>query len=64
LFFPQLAKPTGKLVLSSEAPRTPGGTLMMPARTRTRAEDRRVRVEYERARNYKRLYIDAEPAPF
>jgi Domain of unknown function (DUF222) len=64
LFFPQLAKPTGKLVLPSEVSRKPGATLMMPTRTRTRAQDRRIRVDYERARNYKRLYTDVEPPPF
>lgn len=64
LFFPQLAKPTGKLVLPSEIPLMPGRALMMPARTRTRAEDRQARIEYERARNYKRLYTDVEPPPF
>ena len=64
LFFPQLAKPTGKLVLPSEVPRSQSGNLMMPKRDRTRAEDRRIRVEQERARNYKRLYTDVEPPPF
>jgi hypothetical protein len=64
LFFPQLAKPTGKLILPSEIPRTPGRTLMMPTRTRIRAEERQARIDYERARNYKRLYTDVEPPPF
>ncbi|CAN5363541.1 HNH endonuclease signature motif containing protein [soil metagenome] len=64
LFFPRLAKPTGKLVLPSEIPRKPGRGLMMPTRTRTRDEDRKARVEYERARNYKRLCTDVEPPPF
>ena len=64
LFFPQLAKPTGKLILPTDIPPTSSGTLMMPVRDRTRAEDKRLRIEYERARNYKRLYTDAEPPPF
>jgi Domain of unknown function (DUF222) len=64
LFFPQLAKPTGKLVLPAEIPRTPGRTLMMPTRVRSRGEERQARIDYERARNYKRLYTDVEPPPF
>lgn len=64
LFFPHLATPTGRLVLPSNVPPTSSGTLMMPTRDRTRAEERRIRVEYERARNYKRLYTDVEPPPF
>ena len=64
LFFPQLAASTGRLILPAEVPPTTSGTLMMPARERTRAEDKRIRVEYERARNYKRLYTDVEPPPF
>ncbi|MCV7228280.1 HNH endonuclease signature motif containing protein [Mycolicibacterium komossense] len=64
LFFPQLAEPTGKLVVPTDVPPTSSGTLMMPTRDRTRAEERRIRVEYERARNYKRLYTDVEPPPF
>ena len=64
LFFPQLAKPTGKLILPTDIPPTSSGTLMMPVRDRTRAEDKRLRVAQERARNYKRLYTDAEPPPF
>jgi Domain of unknown function (DUF222) len=64
LFFPQLARPTGKLVLPSEVPRTTSGALMMPARAKTRAEDRQARIDCERARNYKRLFTDVEPPPF
>jgi hypothetical protein len=64
LFFPQLATPTGTLILPTTVPPTSSGTLMMPTRDRTRAEERRIRVEQERARNYKRLYIDVDPPPF
>jgi Domain of unknown function (DUF222) len=64
LFFPQLATPTGKLVLPSDVPPTSSGTLMMPTRDRTRAEEKRIRVEQERARNYRRLYTDVDPPPF
>lgn len=38
LFFPQLAKPTGTLVLPSEVPPHPRRALMMPTREHTRAE--------------------------
>ena len=64
LFFPQLAQPTGTLILPTDVPPTTSGTLMMPTRDRTRAEDKRIRVEQERARNYKRLYTDVDPPPF
>jgi Domain of unknown function (DUF222) len=64
LFFPQLARPTGTLILPTSVPPTSSGTLMMPTRDRTRAEEKHIRVEQERARNYKRLYTDVDPPPF
>ena len=64
LFFPQLATPTGTLILPTEVPQTPGRTLMMPTRTHTRAQQRQARIDHERARNYQRLYTDVEPPPF
>ncbi len=64
LFFPQLAAPTGTLVLPSEVPRPPNGTLKMPVRDRTRAEDKRQHIDYQRARNHKRLYTEVGPPPF
>jgi Domain of unknown function (DUF222) len=65
LFFPQLAKPTGKLLLPKDIPRTGSGRgLMMPTRDRTRAQERQARIDYERGLNYKRLIRDADPPPF
>ena len=61
---PILATPTGTLILPTDVPPITRGTLMMPTRDRTRAEDKRIRVEQERARNYKRLYTDVDPPPF
>ncbi len=65
LFFPQLAKPTGKLVLLGDASSPgPGRGLMMPTRIRIRTQDRLARINYERGLNYKRLYLDVESPPF
>jgi len=36
----------------------------MPTRRRTRAAERQSRIDYERALNYKRLYLDVDPPPF
>ncbi len=65
LFFPQFAVPTAKLVPhKGKRPTNAGRTLMMPTRPRTRAAERQARIDYERGRNYKRLYLDADPPPF
>ena len=62
-FFPQLAIPTGSLVLpNSPPPPNPNRDLAMPKRKRTRAQDRAYRVEYERALN--RARYEADPPPF
>jgi hypothetical protein len=62
LFFPQLAMATGKLILPNSPPAGPHRELAMPARRRTRAEDRDRRVQRERALN--RARYDADPPPF
>ena len=63
LFFPQLALPTGELVLPSTPPPPDSHrTLMMPTRKRTRAQDRAYRVQWERAINHARYATD--PPPF
>lgn len=65
LFFPQLATPTGKLVLPNERPPvSPGRSLMMPRRKRTREQVRQARVAYERGLNYQKYLADYEPPPF
>ena len=65
LFFPQLAKRRGKLLLTNDIARDgPGRGLLMPTRDRTRAQERQVRIDYERGLNYKRLIRDADPPPF
>jgi Domain of unknown function (DUF222) len=61
-FFPQLAMPTGDLVLPNSPPPSPHRDLAMPKRKRTRAEDRAYRVEYERGLN--RARYAADPPPF
>jgi hypothetical protein len=61
-FFPQLATPTGKLVLPNSPPPNPNRGLAMPKRKRTRAQDRAYRMEYERALN--RARYAADPPPF
>ncbi len=61
-FFPQLAMPTGKLVLPKSPPPGPNRELAMPKRKRTRAEDRAYRVQWERALN--RARYAADPPPF
>ncbi|HTY27076.1 MAG TPA: HNH endonuclease signature motif containing protein [Mycobacterium sp.] len=63
LFFPQLAEPTGELVLpESSAAAAPGRGLMMPTRRRTRAQERAARVRWERGLNEARAAAD--PPPF
>ena len=56
LFFPQLAVPTGQLVIP-DASGPPAATrgLMMPTRTRTRAQDRAYRIALERQHNAARI---------
>ncbi len=56
LFFPQLALPTGELVI----PQTTGAVgnhrgVMMPTRRRTRTEDRAYRIDLERQHNAARI---------
>jgi hypothetical protein len=63
LFFPQLATPTE--TLTAGAPRadsSPGRTLMMPTRQRTRAAERAARIAWERGLNEARWAAD--PPPF
>jgi hypothetical protein len=62
-FFPALARSTGELKLSRscETPSIAKG-LMMPRRTKTRAEDRRYRIATERRINERRFAKD--PPPF
>ena len=63
LFFPQLATPTE--TLTPAGPRTdnsPGRTLMMPTRKRTRAAERAARIHSERRLNEARWAAD--PPPF
>lgn len=62
LFFPQLAVPTGTLVLPHAPPPHPLRGLAMPTRKRTRSQNRAYRIAHERARN--RAEIEADPPPF
>ena len=77
LFFPTLAIPTGEIVVAPQSGRlcTYRG-LMMPARKRTRAQDRAYRIARERAPNEVRIFLErkqefrewlhtrCEPPPF
>ena len=76
LFFPQLAIPTGELVIP-ETTRPVGSDrgVMMPTRRRTRSQDRAYRIALERQHNaariaHKQLLLseriarDDEPPPF
>jgi hypothetical protein len=76
LLFPALAVPTGALVLPTELT-SPGENrgLMMPARRRTRAQERAARISWERgvnevriaaeaARRAERIAASYEPPPF
>jgi Domain of unknown function (DUF222) len=59
LFFPQLAVPTGELVIPEQAePPSPHRVLMMPRRKRTRAQDRAYRIARERRVNEARIADD------
>ena len=62
VLFPQLAVPTGELVLPDEPPPGADRGLAMPKRQRTRAEERASRTEWERGLN--RARYAANPPPF
>ena len=76
LFFPQLAIPTAELVIpQASGPPAANRALMMPRRTRTRAQDRAYRIALERQHNTARIARkhflfagrrarDDEPPPF
>lgn len=56
LFFPQLALPTGELVIPDHSgPLDPNRGVMMPKRKRTRTEDRAYRIAVERQHNAARI---------
>ncbi len=75
-FFPQMAVPTGELVLPTTFPASGENRgLMMPARRQTRADERAVRINSERrinetliaaksAREAARLAACNDPPPF
>ncbi len=76
LFFPELAVPTGKLILPEAMP-PPGENrgLMMPVRRQPRVRDRAARINWERgineariaaeaARYAERLAANSDPPPF
>ncbi|MEZ0358156.1 hypothetical protein [Mycobacterium sp. SA01] len=63
LFFPQLFPQTAELKLTQAPTQTqPGRGVMMPARRRTRAQDRADRIRWERGLNEARAA--AHPPPF
>jgi hypothetical protein len=64
LFFPQLATPTEELTSTVRLPdtSTPGRSLLMPARKRTRVAERAARIAWERGLNENRWAAD--PPPF
>ncbi len=62
LFFPRLAAHTGTLTPEPRTGDSPGRTLMMPTRRRTRAEERAARIDWERGLNEARWAAD--PPPF
>jgi hypothetical protein len=63
LFFPQLAIPTGELILpDASANPTPGRGLAMPTRRQTRVDERASCIQWERGLNEKRWAAD--PPPF
>ena len=64
VFFPQLAAPTEKLTVTGRRPdsSSPGRTLLMPTRKRTRAAERAARIAWERGLNENRWAAD--PPPF
>lgn len=61
LYFPQLAAPTGELVLPEWTP-TGGRGVMMPTRRRTRDQDRAYRIWLERNHNQERIAAEAAEA--
>ena len=61
LYFPQLAVHTGELDLPTWSP-TGNRGLMMPARRRTRAQDRAYRIWLERNHNQERITAEAAEA--
>ncbi len=65
LLFPALAVPTGALALPTDmAPPGEKRGLMMPARRRTRAQDRAGRIRSERRINEARMAACTDPPPF
>ncbi len=59
LFFPALGIPTGEIVVAPQVePSSPQRGLMMPARKRTRAQDRAYRIARERAPNEVRICLE------
>jgi hypothetical protein len=64
LFFPQLARPTGELIIpdADQTPQ-PGRMLAMPTRRRTREEQRANRIAWERGRNEARLALLGQSIP-
>jgi len=55
-FFPELAVPTGDVIITPPtAPLSTARGLMMPARKRTRAQNRRSRIDHERRMNELRI---------
>ena len=61
LLFPTLCKPTAPVVVRGTPVETPGRTLKMPRRTRTRAQNRAQSIEAERRRNA--AYLATAHAP-
>lgn len=55
LLFPTLCLPTAELPTRTTPPGSPGRTLMMPIRNRTRAQDRQARIDAERTLNERTL---------
>ncbi|MGV1088684.1 MAG: DUF222 domain-containing protein [Mycobacterium sp.] len=63
VFFPHLSAATEELNIDvHEANPSPGRTLMMPTRRRSRAQERAARIAWERGLNQARW--DADPPPF
>jgi hypothetical protein len=63
LFFPHLIQPTGELTPTiRQTGSTPGRTLVMPTRQRSRADERAARIRWERGLNEARWAAD--PPPF
>lgn len=65
LLFPTLCLPTGDLPTPPPGrPPSPGRTLKMPTRARTRAQDREYRIKAERALNAAHVAERNQPPPF